>query len=66
VTSGAYSLGERYDLTVQAFADYIARLRPGGLLVVERWLQLPPSETLRAGATAIEASWPAADAAPLA
>jgi hypothetical protein len=55
VTSGAYSLGERYDLTVDAFADYLARLRPEGLLVVERWLQLPPSETLRAGATAVEA-----------
>jgi hypothetical protein len=55
VTSGAYSLGERYDLTVEAFEDYLARLRPAGLLVVERWLQLPPSETLRAGAIAIEA-----------
>lgn len=55
VTSGAYSLGERYDLTIEAFEDYLARLRPGGLLVVERWLQLPPSETLRAGAIAVEA-----------
>jgi len=55
VTSGAYSLGERYDLTVEAFEDYLARLRPGGLLVVERWLQLPPSEELRAGAIAVEA-----------
>lgn len=55
VTSGAYSLGERYDLTVEAFQDYLARLRPEGLLVVERWLQMPPSETLRAGATAVEA-----------
>ncbi len=55
VTSGAYSLGERYDLTVEAFEDYLARLRPGGLLAVERWLQLPPSETLRAGAIAVEA-----------
>ena len=55
VTSGAYSLGERYDLTVDAFEDYMARLRPGGLLVLERWLQLPPSEELRAGAIAIEA-----------
>jgi hypothetical protein len=55
VTSGAYSLGERYDLTVEAFQDYLARLRPGGLLVIERWLQLPPSETLRAGAIAVEA-----------
>ncbi|MGC9333261.1 MAG: hypothetical protein ACP5JJ_03875, partial [Anaerolineae bacterium] len=55
VTSGAYSLSERYDLTVEAFVDYLARLRPGGLLVIERWLQLPPSEILRAGATAVEA-----------
>ncbi len=55
VTSGAYSLGERYDLTVEAFADYLARLRPGGLLVIERWLQLPPSEELRAGAVAVAA-----------
>jgi hypothetical protein len=55
VTSGAYSLGERYDLTVEAFQDYLARLRPGGLLAVERWLQLPPSEELRAGAIAVEA-----------
>jgi spermidine synthase len=55
VTSGAYSLGERYDLTVEAFDDYMARLRPGGLLVVARWLQLPPSEMLRAGAAAVEA-----------
>jgi len=55
VTSGAYSLGERYDLTVEAFQDYLARLKPDGLLVVERWLQLPPSEELRAGAVAAEA-----------
>ena len=55
VTSGAYSLGERYDLTLEAFEDYLARLEPGGLLAIERWLQLPPSEMLRAGATAVEA-----------
>jgi hypothetical protein len=55
VTSGAYSLGERYDLTVEAFEDYLARLRHDGLLVMERWLQLPPSETLRAGAAVVEA-----------
>jgi hypothetical protein len=55
VTTGAYSLGERYDLTVEAFEDYMTRLRRDGLLVVERWLQLPPSETLRAGAAVVEA-----------
>jgi hypothetical protein len=55
LTSGAYGLGERYDLTVEAFEDYLARLEPGGLLVVQRWLQLPPSETLRVGVAAVEA-----------
>ena len=55
LTSGAYGLGERYDLTVEAFKDYLARLEPGGLLVVQRWLQLPPSETLRVGVAAVEA-----------
>ncbi len=55
LTSGAYGLGERYDLTVEAFEDYLARLEPGGLLVIQRWLQLPPSETLRVGVAAVEA-----------
>ena len=55
ITSGAYSLGERYDLTTEAFQDYMRRLAPEGYLIIERWLQLPPSEFLRAGATAVEA-----------
>jgi hypothetical protein len=55
VTSGAYSLTESYDLTVEAFEDMLARLEPGGLLVVSRWLQTPPSESLRLIATIVEA-----------
>jgi hypothetical protein len=55
VTSGAYSLAEDYRYTVQAFADYLARLDEGGLLAVTRWLQVPPSESLRAFALAVEA-----------
>ncbi len=54
VTSGAYSLNEDYRYTVQGFSDYLARLRPGGLLVVTRWLQVPPSESIRAFALAVE------------
>jgi hypothetical protein len=54
VTSGAYSLNEDYRYTVQAFADYVAKLRPDGLLVVTRWLQVPPSESIRAFALAVE------------
>jgi len=55
VTSGAYSLAEDYRYTVQAFSDYLARLDEGGLLVVTRWLQVPPSEEIRAFALAVEA-----------
>jgi spermidine synthase len=55
VASGATSLVESYMYTVEAFQDYYRRLAPGGFLVVTRWLQLPPSEELRAWTTAVEA-----------
>jgi hypothetical protein len=55
VTSGAYSLSENYLYTQEAFADYLDHLNEGGLLVVSRWLQLPPSEALRIGALAVAA-----------
>lgn len=48
VMSGAYSLAEDLDLTVEACAEYLAHLAPGGLFVMSRWLQMPPSEELRA------------------
>jgi hypothetical protein len=47
VTSGAYSLAEDFHLTTEACAEYLAGLEPGGLLVITRWLQSPPSEDLR-------------------
>jgi len=56
VTSGAYSLSEDYLLTTEAFSDYLAHLNDGGLLVVSRWLQAPPSESLRAWALAVTAA----------
>ena len=55
VTSGAYSLAEDYRYTVEGFTDYLARLDENGLLVVTRWLQVPPSESIRAFALAVEA-----------
>lgn len=48
VVSGAYSYGEDYRYTVQALADDLALLGNNGILVVQRWLQTPPSECLRA------------------
>ncbi|MGH8902754.1 MAG: hypothetical protein ACRDYA_14020 [Egibacteraceae bacterium] len=55
VTAGAFSLSETYPLTAEAFDAYLAHLAPGGLLVVHRWLQLPPTEELRAGALVADA-----------
>lgn len=55
VRSGAYSLSEAYDLTVEAIEDMLARLEPDGMLVITRWLQTPPSESLRLIATMVEA-----------
>ncbi len=54
VTAGAYTLSEDYRYTVEALADALTHLSPDGLLVVERWLQLPPSESLRLWGTMIE------------
>ncbi len=55
VTAGAFSLSETYPLTAEAFDAYFDHLAPGGLLVVHRWLQLPPTEELRAGALVAQA-----------
>jgi len=55
VASGAYSLAEDYNLTVESISAMLTRLNPGGTLVVTRWLQTPPSEELRMLATLIEA-----------
>lgn len=55
VTAGAYSLAEEDQLTVEALADAVDRLRPGGTIVLMRWLQQPPSEELRALTTLVTA-----------
>jgi MFS family permease len=55
VASGAYSLSENFTLTVEAFVDMISNLTEDGVIVVTRWLQMPPSESLRLLATLIEA-----------
>jgi hypothetical protein len=55
VTSGAYSLAEDYRLTVEAFEQYLAHLKPGGIFASLRWLQSPPSEETRLIALAAEA-----------
>jgi len=55
VTSGSYSLTETYLYTREAMAEFLSRLRPGGLLAFQRWLQFPASEELKGIATALAA-----------
>ncbi|MFC1996216.1 hypothetical protein ACFLXI_01245 [Chloroflexota bacterium] len=55
VSSGAYSLSEDYSLTVEAFEMVLSRLKPDGIFVFTRWMQVPPSESLRAVALIVEA-----------
>ncbi len=59
IRSGAYSLIEDYRYTVEAFEDILDHLNPEGIFVYSRWLQDPPSESLRAfglGVTTLENS----------
>lgn len=55
VSSGAFSLSENYDLTVEALEAAYGSLTPDGLLVIDRWLGTPPSESARAWATLLAA-----------
>jgi len=55
ISSGAFTLTENYTLTTEAFKAYLERCGDNGLLVVNRWLQSPPSEDLRTLGLIIEA-----------
>ena len=53
--SGVQALNENYLYTVEALDDYLSQLEPGGLLAMTRWLKVPPRDSLKLVATAIEA-----------
>jgi hypothetical protein len=53
--AGTQSLHESYTYTVEAISAYLDRLEPGGLLSITLWLKLPPRDTLKLFATAVEA-----------
>jgi len=55
VRSGAYSLGEDYRYTVESIEEALNHLEQDGILFFTRWLQMPPSEFLRAFTTSISA-----------
>ncbi len=53
--TGLYALNESYLYTREAMALYLDHLAPGGYLAITRWIKLPPRDTLKLFATAIEA-----------
>ncbi len=53
--AGVQSLNESYIYTVEALAAYLEHTAPGGLVAITRWLKLPPRDSLKLTATAIEA-----------
>jgi hypothetical protein len=52
---GAYSLTENFLYTTEAMSDVLAKLRPGGIASVRRWLFWPPRENLRLFTTTFDA-----------
>lgn len=55
LTAGTYGLREDYRYTVEGIGTALARLAPQGVLIITRWAQDPPAESLRAATAAIEA-----------
>jgi hypothetical protein len=55
VTSGAFSLGEDYTLTVEALRAAYQLIGDDGMIVITRWLGTPPGESARAWATLLAA-----------
>ena len=53
--AGVQAVSESYLYTVEAMRELIAHLRPGGYLVLTRWMQAPPREVVKLLATAIAA-----------
>jgi predicted membrane-bound spermidine synthase len=49
--AGLHALSESYLYTVEALDGYLARLAPGGLLAITRWVTLPPRDMLKLVAT---------------
>lgn len=54
-SAGLYALNESYLYTVEALQDMLKRLQPNGFLVITRWIKLPPRDSLKLFATAVDA-----------
>ncbi|MCB1984019.1 MAG: SAM-dependent methyltransferase [Burkholderiales bacterium] len=54
-SAGLFALNESYLYTVEALQDMLKRLEPDGFLVITRWIKLPPRDSLKLFATAVDA-----------
>jgi spermidine synthase len=54
-SAGLYALNESYLYTVEALQDMLKKLQPDGYLAITRWIKLPPRDTLKLFATAVDA-----------
>jgi len=54
-SAGVHALSENYLYTIEAIQEYLRHLTPEGLLAITRWLKLPPRDSLKLFATAIDA-----------
>jgi len=52
-SAGLYALNESYVYTVEAFRTYLQHLEPNGFLSINRWIRLPPRESIKLLNTAI-------------
>lgn len=55
IRSGAFSLGEDYVQTEESYQDILKQINDSGIVLINRWLQDPPSESLRTLSLAISA-----------
>jgi spermidine synthase len=53
--AGLYALNESYIYTVEALQTYLEHLTADGYLVINRWIKLPPRDSLKLLATAARA-----------
>jgi SAM-dependent methyltransferase len=53
-SAGLYALHESYLYTAEALRSYLEHLSPGGLVAITRWIKLPPRDTLKIFATAVD------------
>lgn len=62
--AGAFSLTENTLYTVEAYQDYLAHLKPNGIVSIQRYFEDPPQQSIRLISLALEALRRRGDANP--